>query len=258
MVVASIVIVLSIIRALIATAAAMLPRRYWPALDGSLPVSRCALAASIVTLAAGAALGCFGFFEHLYAVAGQNNAAYLDAAIGFQGESLPLPSALSGLSFFTFILLTPQGWLSTYLAVTGTIRAIGSQFDDPHGDFVLTAADAAYRRVRAATLRRVQIDTRHLLEGPCVRDRVVRGAQLGLPDAELVIVASRLKNDWTIGAVVVSNRGEFRIIGTEDRTIDGRLRRLYALSRHDDLEVFRRTVSYEFPDHARPGGVVRP
>jgi hypothetical protein len=80
-----------------------------------------------------------------------------------------------------------------------------------------------------------------------VRDRIVRGAQVGLPNAELVIVASRIKEGWDPRAVVLSDRGEFRIIEVEDRLIDGRLRRLYVLARHNDLEVFRRTVQYEFP-----------
>ena len=154
------------------------------------------------------------------------------------------------MSFFTFVLLTPQGWLSTYLAASGLVRAIGSQFDDPHGDFVLTLADAGARRVTAATIRRGEIANRQLLEGPQVRDRVVRGTQVGLPAAEAVIVASRIKDGWEPGTIVLSDRGEFRILNWEDRTIDGRLRRLYQLAPVSDLEAFRRTVTYEFPTGA--------
>jgi hypothetical protein len=68
-----------------------------------------------------------------------------------------------------------------------------------------------------------------------------------MPQAEVVVVTSRVKEGWAPGAVVLSDRGEFRILEVKDETIDGRLRRLYALARHADLEVFRRTVRYEFP-----------
>lgn len=230
--------------------AAMLPRRYWPALDGLVPASQAAAVASLLTMGAGLTLGFFGFFAHLNEVTSLNNAVYLEAAVRHEGEDLPLPSALSGLSFFTFVLLTPQGWLSTYLAASGLVRAIGSQFDDPHGDFVLTLADAGARRVTAATIRRGEIANRQLLEGPQVRDRVVRGTQVGLPAAEAVIVASRIKDGWEPGTIVLSDRGEFRILNWEDRTIDGRLRRLYQLAPVSDLEAFRRTVTYEFPTGA--------
>jgi hypothetical protein len=149
---------------------------------------------------------------------------------------------------FTFILLTPQGWVSSYLAISGLVRSIGSQFDDPHGDFLLTVTDAAARRAWTAVVRRGDIDNRHLLEGPRVRDRVMPGAALGLPHADLVLVASRMKDGWDQGTVVLTERGPFRLIGSEDRTMDGRLRRLYLLARHNDLEVFRRTVSYQFSE----------
>ena len=239
--------VVTAIRALAATVAAMLPRRYWRTLDSHVPVSQAALAASIMTWLAGAALGFFGFLAHLDEVVSANSAAYLEAAVRTDAASVPLPSALSGLAFFTFILLTPQGWISSYLALSGFIRMLGTHFDDPHGDFILTLADAGLRTVSGAARRRGEIDNRHLLEGPRVRDRVVRGAQLELPDVDVVIVSSRLKDGWEPGTVILSNCGEFRIVDTEDRMIDGRLRRLYYLAVHRDLEVFRRTVPYDFP-----------
>jgi hypothetical protein len=234
----------------------MLPRRYWPSFEPSVPASQAAAVASVLTMSAGIALGFFGFFAHLGEVASLNNAAYLEAAVRYDGEKLALPSALSGLSFFTFVLLTPQGWLSTYLTISGLIRAIGSQFDDPHGDFLLTLADEGARRMTTATVRRGEVANRHLLEGPRVKDRVVRGSQVGLAASDVVIIASRTKEDWLPGTVVLSNRGEFRIQEFEDRTIDGHLRRLYSLSRVSDLEAFRRTVTYEFPEYVAPDIVV--
>lgn len=233
--------------------AAMLPRRYWPSVDGSIPASQAAAAASLLTMCAGIALGFTGFFAHLDEVASFNNAAYLESAARYEGESLPLPSMVSGFSFFTFVLLTPQGWISSYLAISGLVRAIGSQFDDPHGDFILTLADESGRRMTAATMRRGEIANRHLLEGPPVRDRVVRGSQVGVRAADVVVIASRIKDDWLPGTVVLSNCGEFRIGESEDRTIDGRLRRLYPLTRVSDLGVFRRTVTYDFSEYVTAG-----
>jgi hypothetical protein len=246
-------------RAALATVAAMLPRRCWPVLDERLPVSNAAFAASVLTLFAGAALGITGFLAHLAEVTSQNNALYLEAAARADAATMPLPSALSGLSLFTFILLTPQGWLSSYLALSGLIRSIGSQFDDAHGDLLLTAGDAGVREMWRRIIRRGEIDSRHLLEGARVRDRIVSGSDVGAPHADLVIVAARVKDGWAPGAVVLTNRGEFRIASVDDRTIDGRLRRLYFLVRHQDLEVFRRTVRYEFEDRGvgRWNGIAR-
>jgi hypothetical protein len=233
-------------------AAAMVPRRYWPALDGFVPASRAAAVAALLTMGAGVALGFFGLFAHLREVASLNNAAYLEAAVRHGGEELPLPSALSGLSLFTFVLLTPQGWLSSYLAISGLVRTVGSQFDDPHGDFVLTLVDAGARRVATSTIRRGATANRHRLEGPRARDRVVPGNRVGLAVADVVIIASRIKDGWEPGTIVLSNRGEFRILDCEDRTIDGRLRRLYPLARVGDLQAFRRTVTYEFAGDVSP------
>jgi hypothetical protein len=249
---------MQLVRWIGAIAAAMLPRRHWPALDGVVPASRAAAAASLLTMGAGVALGFVGFFAHLDEVASINNAAYLEAAVRYEGEKLALPSALSGLSFFTFVLLTPQGWLSSYLAVSGLVRTIGSQFDDPHGDFVLTLLDAGARRVATSTLRLGGIANRHRLEGPLVRDRVVAGNRVGLAVSDVVIIASRIKDGWEPGTIVLSNRGEFRILACEDRTIDGRLRRLYPLARVADLEAFRRTVTYEFPENVAAELAVSP
>ena len=225
----------------------MLPRHYWPAFERSLPVHNATFVASLLTLLAGAALGITGFMAHLAEVTSANTAAYMEAAPRAKTDDLPLPSALSGLSLFTFIFLTPQGWISTYLTVSGLVRTAGSQFDDPHGDLLLTAVDAGVRRYASHASAKTRDEQRHRLEGPRVRDRVLNGSELAMPEADLVVMASRIKDDWDHGTVVLSDDGEFRVVGIEDRTIDGRLRRLYALQRHTDLEAFRRTVRYEFP-----------
>ena len=241
----------NILRAVAGTAAAMVPRRWWPLLDDYVPASDAAFAASLLTLLAGAAVGIPAFLAHAGASASLNNDAYVATAMHIPGDEAALPSGLSVLSLFTFVLFTPAGWASSYLVFSGFVRTVGSRFDDPHGDFLLTAADATVR----ATLRRTglahQDRKRRRLEGPAVPDRTVRGVQVGMPSVELVIVASQIKDGWVRGGVVLSDEGAFRIVGVEDKLIGGRLRHLYALARHTDLEVFRQTVQYEFASEAR-------
>lgn len=239
---------LSIGRGVLATALAMLPRHYWSRFEPALPVGSAALVAGLITLLAGATLGITGFFTHLHETASANNELFLQAAVKAQEDTMPMPSALNVLALFTFLFLTPQGWASSYLVASGAIRVGGAMFDDAHGDLLLTLADAGVRKWRGARAGGIEVSYRYRLEGPHVRDRIFEGAAIGLPQAHLVIVASRIKPGWEPGAVVLSDRGEFRIIQVEDRTIDGRLRRLYGLARHTDVEVFRRTVTYDFAD----------
>jgi hypothetical protein len=225
--------------------AANLPRRYWPALDDYVTASGMAAVAGIATLLVGLVTGVFGFILFTEDLVSQNNAA-LANNVDPMAITRYMMWAMNGLVLFQFLFLTPQGWIAMYCTVTGLARALGPTLDDPHGDFLLTLVDAGARTAWAATVRRGEIDNRKLLEGPEVRDRIHRGAHLGLPKADLVVVASRLKDGWEPGAVVVSERGAYRLTDMEDRTIDGRLRRLYSLVLHEDLEVFRKIVHYEF------------
>jgi hypothetical protein len=80
---------------------------------------------------------------------------------------------------------------------------------------------------------------------------------VGCPDADLVIVASRRKEGWDTGTVVLTGSGSYRVGTIVERTIGGHLRTLYPLSEHNDLEVFRRTVRYELPA-GTPEGSQRP
>ena len=164
--------------------------------------------------------------------------------------SQTLPVSMTSLSLFTFLLLTPAGWAATYLGLSGFIRALSCVCLDPCGDPVLTAIDwvvddASRKRTtkRAATAREA-------LEGPEVPDRVIPGSELSMPDAELVIVASRRKPGWDRGTVVITENAFYRVGTVLERQLHGRLRTLYPLNEHNDLEVFRRTVRYDMPASA--------
>jgi hypothetical protein len=237
-------------------AAAMLPARLWPSLDASLPVTESAFIASLLTLLAGAAIGIPGFLNHATEQAAFNTQAMLNAAAsaapGAQSVDSSMSVGMTSLSLFTFLLLTPQGWATMYLGLTGLFRTVAAGLDDPHGDVLFTVVDGLLiRTLRRGQVRRTRTN-REALEGPSVPDRVVPGAQVGLPGAELVVVASRRKTDWDAGTVVITPGAVYRVGTVVERTIRGRLCTLYPLTEHKDFEAFRRTVHYELPPENSP------
>lgn len=134
----------------------------------------------------------------------------------------------------------------------GLVRTVAAGLDDPHGDLLLTVVDGVLlRSVRRGQARWTRT-SREGLEGPPVPDRVVPGAQVGLPAAQLVVVASRRKPDWDAGTVVITAGSVYRVGAIVERTIRGRLRTLYPLTEHKDFEAFRRTVHYELPPENSP------
>ena len=232
---------------LTAMVAAVLPYRWWRQLPAAIPVGRAAFLSGIATLLAGAAIGIPGFLDHAHG----NTSLGLDAAIKdmyrtevYRGD---LVMGFSGLSVFTFLLLTPKGWLTLYLMITGSVRAAAAWFDDPVGDPALGLLDrwlfAGRDRARAEFERR----TREFKEGPDVPDRAVSATSAGLPPCDVVIVAARRKPGWDLGTVVFTPETAYRIGDPVEKTVAGRLRTLYPLTEHTDLEAIRRSVHYDLP-----------
>jgi hypothetical protein len=231
----------------------ILPRHYWDRFEGRTAPQ--VAAGAVVTILAGAAIAIPGFFAHAGDVSVRNNRALLAAAAKQDPATTPphlqvsttTLAAASALSWLTFVLLTPAGWISTYLVASGSLRAIGAASDAPLGDPLLTAIDKGLRTSR--TRRRAKRAAKDLTkrQGLEVPDRVRTGAEAGVPGAALVVVSSRRKEGWTAGTVVLTSSGAYRIVSIEDRVIGGVLRHLYGLVPHDDLEVFRRVVPYELP-----------
>jgi hypothetical protein len=241
-------------------AAAALPKRWWPALDPYIPATDSAPVAAILTILAAGAIGVPGFVSYASDQVSHNNRAILAAATDQASRPASQETVserdwgrmfvgASGLSLFTFIFLTPAGWASTYLGISGTWRGIAAAVDDPFGDPILTGLDAILFRVARRTGAHATRRRRESLEGPEVPDRVVRGLQIGMDNAELVIIASRRKPHWDAGTVVDTGERWFRVSSIEERTIGGWLRTLYGLAEHRDLEAFRRRVTYEMPTH---------
>jgi hypothetical protein len=199
--------------------AAMLPSRWWPALDLHVPATSSVPLSVFATVAAAVIVGIPPYMR----------------------------LAERGVTLLAFVVGTSAGRVTAYLGITGLIRALAYAGDDPFGDPVLTALDALLFSARKQRRDRVARVDRESLEGPEVPDRVVPGAKLGMPDIDLVIVASRAKPDWDEGTVVIGGARNYRVGVIEKRTIAGRLRTLYPLTEHKDAEVFRRAVRYDFP-----------
>ena len=217
-----------------------------------------AFVSGVATVFAGMAIGIPGFLDHARAT----TALGLDAELHRvftnpdAGYRQGLVQGFSGLSLFTFLLLTPKGWLTLYLVVSGTVRSGAAWFEDPIGDPVLAGTDALVSTLRArrsARQARVERDTR---EGPETPDRIVSSAAAGIPGCDVVIVSSRRKTEWERGVAVFTPDGCYRLGDPVERTVAGRLRYLYPLSAHADLEAIRRSVRYErpvTPEARRPG-----
>lgn len=237
--------------------AGTLPKRWWSTLDRYVPATDSAPVSAIVTILVAAAIGIPGFLHHATAQASANDQAILTAAAdprsreasrGFNDPDWGRMFVdISAMSLFTFIFVTPAGWASTYLGLSGTWRAIAAAVDDPFGDPILTGLDALLLRSVRRRRDRTARTRRDLLEGPEVPDRIVSGAQVGLAGADLVIVASRRKPVWDVGTVVDTGEKWFRVTSIEERTIGPWLRTIYALNEHKDFEVFRRSVRYDLP-----------
>ncbi len=236
-------------RFLAAMAASLLPSRHWDRLPPDLPIERGAFASGVLTWMIGLAIGIPGFLAHAHGTTSLGIEAMLHRTFTDSGAgySQGMVQGFSGLSIFTFLLLTPPGWLTLYLAGTGGLRAIAAWFDDPIGDPVLTGVDSAVTGRWTRRAARKAIEAREALEGPEVADRVVSPAAAGVPDCDFAIVASRRKTGWERGVAVFTQDGCYRLGEPVERTINGRVRTVYPLKEHADLEVVRRSVRYDLP-----------
>lgn len=241
-------------------AAALLPSRVWDRLPSAFPMARAAFASALVMFFLGAAVGLPGFYHHAKDLVSASNAAILKVAeqqiaSGMRDDdpkAVRFETGMNALALFTFLLLTPTGWLTMYLGGTGAFRAMAAWFDDPVGDPVLTGLDEILWRRRARRRARQEMRTREEREGPERPDRVVSSAKAGIPGCDLVVVCSRSKPGWARDVVVYTDDACYRIGAPVERTVAGKLRTLYPLTEHTDLEAVRKSVNYHMPDaHSR-------
>ncbi len=235
-------------------AAAFLPPRYWSQFDDRLPVTSSGTLSGVLTFMTGGVLGVVGFIRYAGAQASALNTAMLKVAErqlaqppGGNEITSTTPMFVNAIAPVAFLFFTPLGLICLYLIVTGAIRGIANVVEDPLGDPLLTGADLALRAARTRRQARSDARRREDAEGPEIPDRAVSGRAAGLPGADVVIVSSRRKNGWTAGLIVMTTERWYRLGEPVERVVEGRLRTLYPLKEHNDLEAARRTVHYELP-----------
>ena len=213
-------------------------------------------ASAIATLLAGVVVGSVGFLRFAALSASASNDAMLAVASkgGVNGPAVTTatPVGLASLAGLTFVLATPLGWLSSYLAVTGLIRSVAAAVGERRGDPVIGLFAHVAARLRRARREKAERHGRELLEGTEVADRVVAADRLGIPGAALVVVASRRKPDWTPGTVLDCGDRYYRIGEAVERTLPTGLRTLYPLREIAGAEVFRRVIRYDLPPRRGP------
>ena len=201
----------------------------------------------------GFVIGVIGFLHFAQDAASANNTLMLEIAGRQASGSMTgditgaAPVALTMLSSISFVVGTPLGWLSAYLVATGLVRSVAAAVGERRGDPVVGAARrliAWWRRRRRETQAVAKLES---LAGPEVADRIVDGERVGLAGADLVIVASRPKPEWTPGTVLDCGDRWLRVGDAVERTLPVGLRTLYPLVEMRDVEVFRRVVRYDLP-----------
>ena len=195
---------------LVAIVLALLPVRRWDAYEERYQVTRTSMISAVLTSAAGLALVM---------------ASYLGA----------------GGQIFTLIAF--------YVLASGMMRAASGIAGEPRGDLLLSVIDDAIVSRRVAKREMARASERERREGAHVPDRLVKGAAIGRPDLDVVLIASRVKEDWNAGTCLLGADGVPHRIGEPfDVETPAGLRRAYPLSDLPLLEPMRHVVHYELPD----------
>jgi len=242
----------SAVEACLGSLMALAPRRFWVHLDRRVHVRQYVILSATLTALAGTLVGVPAFLDHASSAATAASRLSIEAAAAqIQRPTGPEPTTLLTRvltsMFVVSFVLTPVGFLTTYLAISGVFRMACVWFDDPIGDPALTLLDATIRglRLRAAGAIRGVRQRRRF--GSVVPDEVVRGAAAGFSNADFVVIASRPKEGWTRGLMIVADDGAYRVVDVVERMTDRHLRVLYVLQRKADSELIRRTVRYALP-----------
>ena len=203
--------------------------------------------AAIATLLVGVGIGGLGFIRYLREAASANNDLILEAAGRGADVSTTSSMGLTAIAPVAFLIATPLGWLTSYLVVTGLVRSVANAVREPLGDpIVALIAHAREHAVRRSARARTAA-AREALEGPEVADRVTGAARFELQGADLVVVASRAKADWTPGTVLDCGDRFYTVGEAVSRTLPVGLRTLYPLTETPPAGVFRRIVRYDLP-----------
>jgi hypothetical protein len=227
------------------------PRRLWRHLEPPLPLAATAYASGLLAFFVGFIVGIPAFFRYAERAADVNNTWMLRAMA--ENPSVD-PHVItkgvygrSALTFFAFLFFTPLGWLTIYLIASGGLRAVSAGVaDDARGDFVLSGLHWGVTSLSAAMKTRRRERTRAQQEGEEVADVLATGEWAGL-NADLVVISSRQKPEWTAGAIVMTRTDWYRLGDPLETETPAGLRMLYPLTKLEATEVVRRGIEYELP-----------
>jgi len=223
------------------------PKRVWPALERHVPITRTAALAGLLIMLAGFFLGFGGFFTYAAQMAAANNSWMLRTlAAGGSDNAAFVPYGVSVVTLFVFLFFTPLGLFSSYLVVSGFLRAVSAWLDDPRGDPLLSALDGAVVRFLERRRQRNVREARERREGAAAPDVLITGHALGV-SADYVVLASRRKAEWTAGATIMTSGQWYRLGEPYDLETPAGLRTAYPLTKFDSLEAVRRGIEYELP-----------
>jgi hypothetical protein len=244
-------------RQVLAVGANVLPRRIAMEWEGRLPIARMTLLSAVLTFVVGFGAGAIGFLRYAEAMGAAAARMTMEAAYQQMEGRLPggvdtsAPVAYSSLSLIAFAFFTPLGLFCTYLVVSGLVRWFAAVADAPLGDPLLTLADRFWL-ARTAQRGLDQADLERLRqEGPEVPDVLLVGRDMGMPEADLILVTSRRKPAWEPGVILVTSLKRYRIGASVDRRIAGGLRAVYPLTELAATEVQRRSLAQELPRLSR-------
>jgi hypothetical protein len=203
--------------------------------------------AAIATLLLGVGLGGLGFIRYLRQAASANNDLILEAAGRGADVSTTSSMGLTALAPVSFLIATPLGWLTGYLVVTGLVRSVANAVREPLGDPIVALIARTRMRVASRRSQARMAAGREALEGPAVADRLASATRFELHGADLVVVASRAKAEWTPGTVLDCGDRFYTVGEAVSRTLPVGLRTLYPLTETPHAGVFRRIVRYDLP-----------
>jgi hypothetical protein len=220
----------SLLDAVGAILASVIPRRHWSRID--LGIADWATFSGVLTLLSGCALGITGYYAYMTRTL---ESAYF------------VPSPYMMVSYLGYVFFTPRGLFSLYLVGSGLARAVSAWMDEPFGDPILTGIDTVVHRMRGTRATRAAGRERLRSEGADEPDRRYPGGWADLPNVDFVIVSARRKAGWTAGTFVVTGDGWFTLGEPFDRPTPNGLRTIYPLTTLQTLEVLRKGVPYELP-----------
>jgi hypothetical protein len=227
---------------------ATLPVRWWPAFEERFPLYRMAWVSGLAAMLAGIALGVPGYINFvLKATDGVNR-----GLIGAQSDLVQIQGwGVASLPLFLFA--TPTGLASLYLTASGFLRAVAAFLtEEVRGDYLLTGLDALVVRCWTKRTRARAAASRQRREGAEAPDRLVTGAQIGRPEIELAVLASRLKPLWEPNTYLVEPDGRaFQLGPPFDVETRRGLRAAYPLRELKTGEAIRHSIPYELPPHWR-------